>query len=94
MTRALQSHLQEAGLSTLFTMHSFRLGGSLSTALAGEAIEEIMLVGGWKTEAIARYYVEPSAKRQRAHDYTANEAPLSRAFEADFAAFVRHNRGS
>ena len=66
MTRALQSHLQEAGLSTLFTMHSFRLGGSLSTALAGEAIEEIMLVGGWKTEAIARYYVEPSAKRRRA----------------------------
>ena len=42
MTRALQSHLQEASLSTLFTMHSFRVGGSLSRAMAGEAIEQIM----------------------------------------------------
>ena len=95
MTRALQSHLQEASLSTLFTLHSFRVGGSLSRAMAGEAIEQIMQVGGWKTEAIARYYVEPSAKRRRAQDYSAaNEAPLSRAFETDFAACIRHKRGS
>lgn len=95
MTGALKSHLQEASLSTLFTMHFFRVGGSLSRAMAGEAIEQIMQVGGWKTEAIARYYVEPSAKRRRAQDYSAaNEAPLSRAFEADFAACIRHKRGS
>ena len=38
--------------------------------MAGEAIEQIMQVGGWKTEAIARYYVERSdAKRRRARDY-------------------------
>eukprot|EP00752_Nemacystus_decipiens_P005329 g4833.t1 len=43
MTKALQSHLQEAGLPTLFTMHSFRVGGSLSRSMAGdEAIEQIM----------------------------------------------------
>lgn len=71
-------------------MHSFRVGGSLSRSLAGESIEQIMQVGGWKTEAITRYYVEPSAKRQRARTYNAaNAAPLSEAFEADFAACIR-----
>ena len=94
MTKALQGHLQEASLSTFFTMHSFRVGASLSRTMAGEAIEQIMQVGGWKTEAIARYYVEPSTKRRRAQDYSAaNEAPLSRAFEDDFAACICHERG-
>ena len=95
MTTALQAHLQAADLPTTFTMHSFRVGGSLSRAMAGEAIEQIMQVGGWKTEAIARYYVEPSAKRRRAQDYNAaNEASLSQAFETDFAACARTYRGS
>lgn len=58
--------------------------------MAGEAIEQIMQVGGWKTESIARYYVEPSSKRQRAKGYNAaNDAPLSQAFESDFAACAR-----
>lgn len=49
-----------------------------------------MKVGGWKTEAISRYYVEPSAKRRRARSYNAlNDAPLSSAFEADFEACAR-----
>ena len=42
ITTALQGHLQEAGLPTFFTMHCFRVGGSLSRAMAGEAIEQIM----------------------------------------------------
>ena len=58
--------------------------------MGGSAIEEIMQMGGWKTESMAKYYVEPSSKRQRAANYTAtNEEPLSPAFETDFAACVR-----
>ena len=54
------------------------------------AVEEIMQMGGWKTESVAKYYAEPSSKRQRAASYTAtNEEPLSPAFEADFAACAR-----
>lgn len=90
MTAALQAHLRAANLPDGFTMHSFRVGGSVSRAMAGESIAQIMQVGGWKTEAIARYYVEPSAKRRRAQNYhAANDAPLSDAFEADFAACAR-----
>eukprot|EP00752_Nemacystus_decipiens_P014962 g13321.t1 len=54
VTKALQSHLQEAGLPTLFTVLSFRVGGSLSRSMAGEAIEQIMQVWGGRTEEIAR----------------------------------------
>ena len=58
-----------------------------SRAMAGEAIEQIMKVRGWKTESIARYYVEPSSKKKRARTCNAaNDAPLSSAFEAGFAA--------
>ena len=47
--------------------------------MVGEAIEQIVQVGGCKTKAIARCYVEPSAKRWRARDYSAaNKAPPSR----------------
>lgn len=90
MTSALQSHLREAGLPDGFTMHSFGVGGSLSRPLAGDTIESIMQVGGWKTESVSRYYVEPSSARKRARSYNAvNDAPLSPAFEADFAACTR-----
>ena len=90
MTAALKSHLQAANLPVVFSMHSFRVGGSLSRAMAGETIEQIMKVGGWKTESIARYYVEPSSKKKRARTYNAaNDAPLSSAFKADFAACIR-----
>ena len=40
-----------------FTMHSFRVGGSLSKSLAGTAVDEIMKIAGCKTEGIARYYI-------------------------------------
>ena len=51
MKNALQGHLREAGLPSHFAMHSLRGGSSLSRALAGEAIESTMQVGGWKTES-------------------------------------------
>lgn len=38
-------------------MHSFRVGGSLSRSLAGTAVDEIMQLGGWKTEAMAKHYI-------------------------------------
>ena len=53
MAAFLQVHLREAGLPDHFTMHSFRVGGSLARSLAGTAVDEIMKIGGWKTEAIA-----------------------------------------
>ena len=41
-----------------FTMHSFRVGGSLRKSLAGTPVDEFILqLGGWKTEAMARHYI-------------------------------------
>ena len=57
MTRLLQSYLKRAGMSNKSTMHSFRAGGAVAQALAGEDIAAIMRRGFWKTEAIARRYL-------------------------------------
>ena len=54
MTAALQAHLRAGGVTDRFTMHSFTVGGSLSKSLAGTAVDEIMKIGGWKTERVAR----------------------------------------
>ena len=94
MVTALQGHLRAAGLPTKFTMHSFRSGGSLSKSLAGTPMDEIMHMGGWKTESMARYYIGPTtstrvggAKRQRDQACAdASDLPLSPAFAEDFAA--------
>ena len=101
MTAALQAHLRTAGMSDQFTMHSFRVGGSLSKSLAGTAVDEIMKIGGWKTERVARYYIgattsasgtlkrtrDESDTRETDSRYaTAIDLPLSPAFQEDFAA--------
>ena len=58
MTAALQAHVRAGGLPDHFTMHSLRVGGSLSKSLAGTAVDEIMKIGGWKkAEHVARYYI-------------------------------------
>ena len=96
MTAALQGHLRAAGMPDHFTMHSFRVGGSVSKSLAGTAVDEIMKIGGWKTERIAKYYIGSTSsgrvrapKRKRDHDYAnASNLPLSPAFESDFSAFA------
>ena len=83
-------------------MHSLRVGGSLSKSLAGTAVDEIMKIGGWKTERVARYYIGATAgasaatskrkhdegsKPKRDRDYAkAIDLPLSPAFQEDFAA--------
>ena len=94
MVTALQGHLRAAGLPSKFTMHSFRSGGSLSKSLAGTPMDEIMHMGGWKTESMARYYIGSTtstrpagAKRQREQACAdASDLPLSPAFAEDFAA--------
>ena len=60
MTAALQAHFRSAGLEDHYTMHSFRVGGSLSRSLAGTAVDEIMKLGGWKTEEMASHYIGPT----------------------------------
>ena len=47
--------MRVAWLPSYFTMHSFRVGGSLSKSLAGTVVDEIMKIGGWKTESVAKY---------------------------------------
>lgn len=94
MTADLQGHLRRANLPSHFTMHSFRVGGSLSKSLAGTAMDEIMQIGGWKTESVAKYYIGATTskavqggKRQRDGAYAdASAWPLSPEFEKDFAA--------
>ena len=57
MTSALQAHLRAVELPSHFTVHSFREGGALSKSLAGTAMDEIVEIGGWKTESVAKYYI-------------------------------------
>ena len=97
MTNALQAHLRAAGLPSLFTMQSFRVGGSLSKSLAGTAVDEIMQIGGWKTESVAKYYIGATSsgkvlgsKRTRGQSYaSASELQLSPEFQADLSARAR-----
>lgn len=57
MTAALQAHLRAAGLDDHYTMHSFRVGGSVSRSLKGTAMDEIMKMAGWRTTSVAEHYV-------------------------------------
>lgn len=57
MTAALQGHLRTAELPSLFTMHSFRVGISLGKSLAGTTMNELMKIGDWKTESVAKCYI-------------------------------------
>ena len=97
MSVSLKVHLREASLPGHFTMHSFRVGGSLARSLAGTAVDEIMKIGGWKTETIANYYIGATSsgrveggKRKRGQRYAdASRLPLSPEFEKDLAAWVK-----
>ena len=46
----------------LFTIHSFRRTAASKMAENGATILEIMLAGGWKSDKIARTYVEKSMR--------------------------------
>lgn len=57
---SLQGHFRAAGLPVHFTMHSFRVGGSLRRSIDGTSIEEVMQIWGWKAEAVSRDYIGPT----------------------------------
>ena len=84
MTTALLGHLRTAGLPGHFTMHAFRVEGSLSKSLPGTAVDEIVKIGGWKTESVAKYYIGAitsgsvhDSKRKRGQSYaSASELPF------------------
>ena len=94
MTANLQSYLRMEDLSNHFTMHSLRVGGSLSKSLAGTAVDEIMKIGGWKIESVAKYCIGATSsgqvrgsKKKRGQSYAdASELPLSPEFRKDFVA--------
>ena len=82
-------------------MHSFRVGGSPSTYLTGATVDEIMKIGGWKTERVARYYIgattsavatskgkrDAGSRRERDNSYAiALDFPQTQAFLDDFAS--------
>ena len=48
--------------SELYTIHSFRRTAASKMAENGATILEIMLAGGWKSDKIARTYVEKSMR--------------------------------
>ena len=83
-------------------MHSFRVGGSLSKSLAGTVVDEIMKIGGWKTESVAKYHIGATSsdkihgsKRKHGQSYaSAIELPLSPEFQEDFAACARKDWSS
>ena len=56
MISTRQGYLRAAEPPSHFIMQSFRVGGSLSKSLAGTAVDEIMKIGGWKTESVAKHY--------------------------------------
>ena len=91
MVTALQGHLRAAGRPSNFTLHKFRSGESLSKSLAGTSMDEIMQIGGWKTESMALYYIGPTtskilpgAKPQRGQACSnALDLPLSPEFASN-----------
>ena len=57
MKKALKVHARNAGDRTAFTMHSFRSGGALTRALAGEDLPTVMRCAFWKKPSTAWGYL-------------------------------------
>ena len=57
MTKAFKVHARNAGERTAFTMHSFRSGGAVTRALAGEDLPMVMQRAFWKKPSTARRYL-------------------------------------
>lgn len=66
MTAFLQSNLRGTSLPVHFTMHSFRVGGLPSDSRAGTAVDQIMKIGGWKTETMAAHFIGPTTSQPNA----------------------------
>ena len=103
------AHVRAAGIPGQFTMRSFRVGGSVSRSLEDTAVDEIMKIGGWKTERVAPYYIgattgassatskskrDERSKRERDRDYAAAiDLPQSPALQEEFAACKPRSAG-
>ena len=108
-TAAQLAHVRAAGIPGQFTMRSFRVGGSVSRSLEDTAVDEIMKIGGWKTERVAPYYIgattgassatskskrDERSKRERDRDYAAAiDLPQSPALQEEFAACKPRSAG-
>ena len=57
MTKVLNVHARSAGERTAFTMHSFRSGGPLTRALAGEDLPTVMQRAFWKKPSTTWRYL-------------------------------------
>ena len=55
--KALKVHARNAGERTAFSMHSFRSGGALTRALAGEDLPTVMQRAFWKTPSTTWRYI-------------------------------------
>ena len=77
-------------------MHSFRVGGSPSTFLTGAAVDEIMKIGGWKTESTESTKIRATSsgqvgsKRKCGQSYAdVRELPMSRRVREMIEAMLR-----
>ncbi len=99
MTQELRTYTRQAGVDQEFSVHSFRSGGAISRALAGDSLESIMQKAYWKNPKTAWRYmrlldvVAPGyggegmvAGVSEAEFQAWNEFPLSEQSRA-FAAF-------
>eukprot|EP00752_Nemacystus_decipiens_P004288 g3917.t1 len=97
MRENLVAHLGRANLPKHFSMHSFRVGGSVSESLAGTAVYEIMKLGGWRSERVAADYIgattsDATKGKRRQFDAAydaADKLPLSPAFKRAYGACRR-----
>ena len=57
MSAALKKYAQAAGETQEFSLHSFRSGGALTRALAGDALSTVMQRAYWKNPKTALRYM-------------------------------------
>jgi len=57
MTQELRKYAKQAKVDQEFTVHSFRSGGAISRALAGDSLESIMHNAYWKNPKTAWRYM-------------------------------------
>ena len=88
MTAALQARLRAAGIPGQFRMHLFRVGGSVSRSLEGTAVDEIMKIGGWKTERVAPYYIGATTGASSATSKSKRDERSKRERDRDYAAAI------
>ena len=61
-----------------YSMHSFRVGGAVSQALASTAIDALMGFVGWKTRGVAHRYVGPRPSASDVPDQVGEPRRLDR----------------